>query len=114
MPGEDVSKNQETFSLVREMLKKGGAIAIFPEGISHNETKLQPLKTGAARIALGTVSVGTRSASLNLKIVPVGLFYTSKTTFRSEALAAFRRAFSRFCRSSSMKKNSRRAKAVKG
>jgi 1-acyl-sn-glycerol-3-phosphate acyltransferase len=94
--GEDVSKNQETFSLVREMLKKGGAIAIFPEGISHNETKLQPLKTGAARIALGTVSVGRNPASLNLKIVPVGLFYTSKTTFRSEALLHFGEPFQVF------------------
>jgi hypothetical protein len=91
--GEDVSKNNETFILVRELLKKGGAIAIFPEGISHNETKLQPLKTGAARIALGTVSVGRNPASLNLKIVPVGLFYTSKTTFRSEALLHFGEPF---------------------
>lgn len=91
--GEDVSKNKETFSLVRELLKKGGAMAIFPEGISHNETKLQPLKTGAARIALGTVSVGKNPASLNLKIVPVGLFYTSKTTFRSEALLYFGEPF---------------------
>ena len=91
--GEDVSKNKITFSLVRELLKKGGAIAIFPEGISHNETKLQPLKTGAARIALGTVSVGKNPASLNLKIVPVGLFYTSKTTFRSEALLYFGEPF---------------------
>ncbi len=91
--GEDVSKNQGTFSLVREMLKKGGAIAIFPEGVSHNETKLQPLKTGAARIALGTVSTGRDPASLNLKIVPVGLFYTSKTTFRSETLLHFGEPF---------------------
>ncbi|CAN5467999.1 hypothetical protein BH10ACI1_BH10ACI1_11090 [soil metagenome] len=91
--GEDVSKNKETFTSARELLKKGGAIAIFPEGISHNETKLQPLKTGAARIALGTVSVGKNPASLNLMIVPVGLFYTSKTTFRSEALLYFGEPF---------------------
>ena len=91
--GEDVSKNKETFSMVRELLKKGGAMAIFPEGISHNETKLQPLKTGAARIALGTVSVGKNPASLNLQIVPVGLFYTSKTMFRSEALLHFGEPF---------------------
>lgn len=84
--GTDVSKNQETFSIARELLKSGGAIALFPEGISHNEPKLQPLKTGAARIALGTVSVGKNPSSLDLKIVPVGLFYTNKTTFRSEAL----------------------------
>ena len=87
--GADVSKNQETFAIVRELLKSGGAIAMFPEGVSHNSPKLLPLKTGAARIALGTVSVGKNPASLDLKIVPVGLFYTNKTTFRSEALLHF-------------------------
>lgn len=91
--GADVSKNQETFSVARELLKKGGAIAIFPEGISHNEPKLQPLKTGAARIAVGAVSSGKNPASLDLQIVPVGLYYTEKTTFRSEALLHFGEPF---------------------
>jgi 1-acyl-sn-glycerol-3-phosphate acyltransferase len=31
--GADVSKNQETFSVARELLKKGGAIAIFPKRV---------------------------------------------------------------------------------
>lgn len=87
--GADVSKNQETFAVVRELLKTGGAVAMFPEGVSHNAPKLLPLKTGAARIALGTTSVGKNPDSLDLKIVPVGLFYTNKTTFRSEALLHF-------------------------
>jgi 1-acyl-sn-glycerol-3-phosphate acyltransferase len=84
--GADVSQNQETFAIARELLKSGGAIALFPEGVSHNEPKLQPLKTGAARIALGTISVGKNPSSLDLQIVPVGLYYTNKTDFRSEAL----------------------------
>lgn len=87
--GQDVSKNQETFTLTRELLKKGGAIAIFPEGVSHDSPKLLPLKTGAARIGIGAVSVGENANALDLKIVPVGLFYTNKTTFRSEALLHF-------------------------
>lgn len=87
--GQDVSKNQETFTLTRELLKRGGAIAIFPEGVSHDSPKLLPLKTGAARIGLGAVSSGKNPASLDLKIVPVGLYYTNKTTFRSEALLHF-------------------------
>jgi glycerol-3-phosphate O-acyltransferase / dihydroxyacetone phosphate acyltransferase len=91
--GQDVSKNQETFGLTRKLLKSGGAIAIFPEGISHSESQLQPLKTGAARIAIGAVSVGENPTSLNLQIVPVGLFYTNKTTFRSEALLYFGKPF---------------------
>jgi len=91
--GADVSKNQETFTVARELLKKGGAIAIFPEGVSHDKPQLQPLKTGAARIALGAVSSGKNPSSLRLEIVPVGLFYTEKTTFRSEALLHFGEAF---------------------
>lgn len=84
--GEDVSKNQKTFEVCRALLKKSGSIALFPEGVSHNSPKLLPAKTGAARIAIGTVSSGE---PINVEIVPVGLYYTSKTTFRSEALLHF-------------------------
>lgn len=89
----EMTKNQETFRQCRELLKNGGAIAIFPEGISHNETKLQPLKTGAARIALGAVSVGQNPSAVDLHVVPVGLFYTNKTDFRSEAMLIFGESF---------------------
>jgi 1-acyl-sn-glycerol-3-phosphate acyltransferase len=85
--GEDTSRNQETFQKCRELLKHGGAIAICPEGVSHNEPRLRPLKSGAARIALGAASSGKRN--LDLKIVPCGLYYTAKTTFRSNALLYF-------------------------
>src|SRR5829696_2050393 len=37
--GADVSKNQETFAVARELLKSGGAIALFPEGVSHDSPK---------------------------------------------------------------------------
>ncbi len=91
--GEDVSKNQQTFELCRELLQKGGSIALFPEGVSHNSPKLLPAKTGAARIALGAVSVSSATGPLELMIVPVGLYYTNKTTFRSEALLHFGQPF---------------------
>lgn len=84
--GEDVKKNQETFAAAARWLAKGGTIGICPEGISHDEPGLQPIKTGTARIALGAVSSGEVR---DLKIVPTGLYYTSKTSFRSEALLYF-------------------------
>ena len=59
---------------------------MFPEGVSHSSPKLLPLKSGAARIALGAAA---GEKQFPLKIVPVGLYYTSKTTFRSEALLHF-------------------------
>lgn len=84
--GADTSRNRETFALCRSLLKRGGTIAICPEGASHNDPQLRPLKTGAARIALGVVAEDT---TLDLKIVPAGLYYTSKTAFRSAALLYF-------------------------
>ena len=84
--GSDTAKNRETFAMARELLAAGGTLAICPEGVSHDEPRLKPLKTGTARIALGTVSSGV---TLNLKIIPAGLYYTAKTTFRSAALLYF-------------------------
>jgi glycerol-3-phosphate O-acyltransferase/dihydroxyacetone phosphate acyltransferase len=84
--GEDVSKNQETFIAARKLLARGGTIGICPEGVSHDAPGLKPIKTGAARISLAAVSTGEVS---DLKIVPAGLYYTSKTSFRSDALLYF-------------------------
>ncbi|MGH9942603.1 MAG: lysophospholipid acyltransferase family protein, partial [Pyrinomonadaceae bacterium] len=84
--GSDPAQNRETFTRSRDLLKQGGTIAICPEGVSHNDTKLRPLKSGAARIALGVVGA---DPSIDLKIVPVGLYYTAKTMFRSSALVHF-------------------------
>ncbi|HKO44755.1 MAG TPA: 1-acyl-sn-glycerol-3-phosphate acyltransferase [Pyrinomonadaceae bacterium] len=84
--GGDISKNSETFVAARKLLGRGGTIGICPEGVSHDEKRLRPIKTGAARIALGAVSTGEVSG---LQIVPAGLYYTSKTKFRSEALLYF-------------------------
>ena len=88
--GEDVSRNQETFVAARKLLATGGTIGICPEGVSHNDPGLKPIKTGAARISLGAVSTGEVN---NLQIVPAGLYYTSKTSFRSSALLYFGKPF---------------------
>ncbi len=89
--GAKLTSNTVTFENCFELLRRGRCIAIFPEGISHDEPQLQKMKTGAARIALGAVS--DSSLSVPLKIVPVGLYYTSKTSFRSEALIRYGEVF---------------------
>ena len=75
-------QNRQTFARARETLARGGAIAIFPEGTTHSDPRLKALKTGAARIALG-------AALPRVAVVPTGLFYTSKQTFRSAAAMYF-------------------------
>lgn len=84
--GEDVSRNAETFTAARQLLARGGTIAICPEGVSHDEPRLKRLKSGAARIALGAVS---GDEAIALQIVPAGLYYTEKSVFRSSALLHF-------------------------
>ncbi|MDQ3321515.1 MAG: lysophospholipid acyltransferase family protein [Acidobacteriota bacterium] len=85
----EMSKNFSTFAVCYQYLAQNRCIAIFPEGISHDETNLQPLKNGAARIALGALAFDADLRGRGLKIMPVGLFYTSKTSFRSEALIRY-------------------------
>jgi hypothetical protein len=84
--GQDVTKNEETFIAARKLLARGGTIGICPEGVSHDSPGLRPIKTGAARISLAAISTGEVK---ELKIVPAGLYYTSKTSFRSSALLYF-------------------------
>lgn len=81
--GSDMSQNQETFAACHEELRRGGAIALFPEGISHNAPHLARLKTGAARIAMGAMR---EPGAEGLRIIPVGLTFEEKGAFRSRAL----------------------------
>lgn len=83
----DTSKNRETLEASREALERGNAIAIFPEGTSHSDPELRPLKTGAARIALSANA--SRDALDPVQIVPAGLYYSDKATFRSRASVVY-------------------------
>lgn len=82
----DTSQNRAMFERVWQQLARGGAIALFPEGASHSDPKMRPLKTGAARMALGAASMNPGEA---VRIVPGGLYYTAKVRFRSSAVLCF-------------------------
>jgi 1-acyl-sn-glycerol-3-phosphate acyltransferase len=77
------ARNEEMFQAVFAALVGGSAVGLFPEGTSHSAPALAPLKTGAARIALGAAA----AAGGAFPIVPVGLSFRAKERFRSEALA---------------------------
>jgi 1-acyl-sn-glycerol-3-phosphate acyltransferase len=79
----DPHRNAETFARSHDLLAKGGALALFPEGTSHSDPALKPLKTGAARIVL---EAGQKYPGLGVRLVPVGLLFDAKQTFRSRAL----------------------------
>jgi 1-acyl-sn-glycerol-3-phosphate acyltransferase len=83
----DTSRNDETFARCRAALARGEALALFPEGVSHSDPQLRPLKTGAARIALSAErEVADGGGHLGAVVVPAGLFYERKARFRSRVL----------------------------
>jgi 1-acyl-sn-glycerol-3-phosphate acyltransferase len=82
-PGANVARNRDTFARCHEELSLGAAVALFPEGTSHNRPHRLPLKTGAARIAL---EAEARRGPLGLRILPVGLVYEDKSRFRSRVI----------------------------
>ena len=81
--GADTTRNEEAFRTSRALLAQGGLVGLFPEGISHDEARVQPLRTGAARIALGAA---VDDGVTDLVTVAVGMIYDDKARFRSQAL----------------------------
>jgi glycerol-3-phosphate O-acyltransferase/dihydroxyacetone phosphate acyltransferase len=84
-PAEMARLNDVAFDAMFEVLAGGGTIGIFPEGLSHDESQLAKLKTGAARLALG----GAARAKRGITIVPCGLVFIHPKRFRSRVLVQF-------------------------
>ncbi|WP_460617757.1 lysophospholipid acyltransferase family protein [Hymenobacter ruber] len=78
------AQNEATFGRCYDYLGRGGTIMIFPEGTSVSERRLRPLKTGAARIALGAEA--RHHFKLGLKVIPVATNYFDPSKFRSDVL----------------------------
>jgi 1-acyl-sn-glycerol-3-phosphate acyltransferase len=75
--GADASRNDAMYRAAATTLGSGGAIMIFPEGLSQPEPALMPLRTGAARMALAALAEG-----VPVTLLPVGLVLQEPGTFR--------------------------------
>ena len=83
-PAALAAQNEAVFGRCYDYLSQGGTIMIFPEGTSVSERRLRPLKTGAARIALGAEA--RHGFKLGLRVVPVATNYFDPSRFRSDVL----------------------------
>lgn len=68
-------RNAESFAAILDALAAGEVVLIFPEGKSHSEPELAPLKTGCARLAL--LARAERGLA-PVPIIPVGLTFERK------------------------------------
>ncbi len=82
-----MERNEDMFRAAIDALRHGEAIQIFPEGRSHSDPAISPLRTGAARIALAAEAAAGWEAGI--RIVPVGLTFERKPFFRGRAIALY-------------------------
>jgi 1-acyl-sn-glycerol-3-phosphate acyltransferase len=75
----DAAANDAVFARIAVHLIGGGNILIFPEGTSHSEPHLAPLRTGAARMLVA-------AGAGDLTFQAVGLEFDERDTFRSRCL----------------------------
>lgn len=73
--------NKDSFKRADAHMERGGTLYIAPEGTSWMKRHLHKFKTGTVRIAFSAES--KNDYQLDLKIIPVGLNYSSHTDFRS-------------------------------
>lgn len=78
--------NDAAFDAMFRVLGAGGAIGIFPEGLSHDESSLAKLKTGAARLALGAAA---KTPDVPIYVIPTGLVFINPKRFRSRVLVQY-------------------------
>jgi 1-acyl-sn-glycerol-3-phosphate acyltransferase len=79
---KDSSQNAAMFDKIATHLSGGGNILIFPEGTSHSEPQLAPLRTGAARMLLA--AEGVRGISPTFQAA--ALEFDARHDFRSRCL----------------------------
>ena len=82
--GDQASDNVSVFDTSHRELVQGAIVAIFPEGTTGDRGGLDRVKSGAARIALGSLPTAP-----NLVIVPIGMAFESKVETRSRAVVMF-------------------------
>ena len=75
-------QNTGNFEKCDEFLTGGGTLYIAPQGGSEWKRRLDPIKSGTARIALSAEN--KNDFELGLTIVPVGLNYENPSNYRSK------------------------------
>lgn len=94
---EKMDRNVEAFAAIHEALEQGRLIGIYPEGTTHAEPRVQRIKTGAARLALDfearrrqrACDGGRDPGEDGLALIPVGLSFEARKSFRGRVLVSF-------------------------
>lgn len=87
---DKMDKNAGAFEACVTTLAAGGLVGIYPEGTTHSESRVQRIKTGAARIALDYESRRRKGGGGGpLAALPVGLTFDARKSFGGRVRVSF-------------------------
>jgi len=73
-------KNRRSFNQLHAALTQGKWVVVFPEGISHNRSKLKDFKKGTAHIAAEYMAATSRP----VRVLQLAIYYTDKSRLNSD------------------------------
>jgi 1-acyl-sn-glycerol-3-phosphate acyltransferase len=82
---DKMDRNVDVFAACYRAFDEGRVVAIYPEGTTHAEARVQRIKTGAARIALGYEAQRPGA----LRLVSIGLSFQARKSFGGRVLVSF-------------------------
>ena len=88
--GSSSDNNQETFDIILKVLQSGQSVGIMPEGVHNKIKRLRMLQKGVFRLAMQAQEKHGNAPMV--KIVPVGIEYTSTDKFRSDVMVKYGKA----------------------
>lgn len=84
---ENLGNNEQIFNQVTDILENKQTVALFPEAAHSGKRQMLPHKKAIPRIALE--SEEKNQFGLNLKIVPVGIFYSHYWAFNRSIIIEY-------------------------
>ena len=77
--------NAKTMLTLAECIAHGHGTALFPEGTSHEDSKMRRLRTGPVRSVIAANSIAHEKGLPEPHLLPVGLHYRTSWFFRTDA-----------------------------
>ena len=84
---DSIKMNEAIFETTKDILSQQGVVGIFPEGSHSLKYSIRSLKKGIARMAFGAEE--SADFNLNLKIVPVGIYYESHHSTKGRTFVSY-------------------------
>ena len=81
---QTIAKNEDSFAYAQTILEQGKMVLFFPEGTSHTERVMYPLKKGIFRVAFNTLE--KNNWEMELPFIAIGINYSNPIAWQADVM----------------------------